>query len=66
MLFPAVDAEFDQAVPAESGVGDVVLLLQEVQDGQRLVLEACAEPFRQFRGLADPLTRTNQMGNFNS
>ena len=48
MLLPAVDAEFDQVVLAEPGIGDVVLFLQEIQDGQRLVLEACAEPFRQF------------------
>ena len=48
MLLPAVDAEFDQVVPAKPGIGDVVLLLQEVQDGQRLMLEACAEPFRRL------------------
>jgi len=27
VLLPAVDAEFDQMVPAEPGIGDVVLLL---------------------------------------
>lgn len=48
MLFPAIDAEFDQVVPAEPGIGDVVLLLQEVQDGKRLVLKACTEPFRKL------------------
>ena len=48
VLFPAVDGEFNQVVSAKSGVGDVILLLQEVQNGDCLVLEACAEPFRQF------------------
>ncbi len=27
------------------------------------MLETCAEPFRQLRGLADPLARTDQIGN---
>lgn len=62
MLLPAGNAEFDQVVPAEPGISDVVLLLQEVQDGKRLVLEAGAEPFCQFRSPADPLTRTDQIG----
>ena len=57
VLFPAVDAEFDKAVPAQPCVGDVVLPLQVVQDGERLVLEARAEPFRQFRSPTDPLAR---------
>ena len=26
------------------------------------MLKACAEPFRQLRGLADPLARTHQIG----
>ena len=62
VLFPAVDREFNQVVSAKFGVGDVILFLQEVKNGDCLMLEACAEPFRQFRGLADPLARTNQIG----
>ena len=62
VLFPAVDREFNQVVSAKFGVGDVILLLQEVKNGDCLMLEACAEPFCQFRGLADPLARTNQIG----
>jgi len=60
VLFPAVDGEFDKAVPAQPCIGDVVLLLQIVQDGERLVLEARAEPFRQLRSPADPLARPHQ------
>lgn len=63
VLLPSGNAEFDQVVPAEPDIGDVVLFLQEVQDGQCLVLEACAEPFRQLRGLAYPFARTDQIGN---
>ena len=48
VLFPAVDREFNQVVSAKFGVGDVILFLQEVQNGDCLMLEACAEPFRQF------------------
>ena len=62
VLFPAVDGEFDKAASAQSCVGDVVLLLQVVQDGERLVLEACAEPFRQRRSPADPFARSHQVG----
>ena len=62
VLLPSSDAEFDQMVPSEPGIGDVVLLLQEVKDGQCLMLEACAEPLRQFRGLADPFAWTDQVG----
>ena len=62
MLFPTADAKFDKAVPAQPCVGDVVLLLQVVQDGERLVLEARAEPFRQLRSPADPLSRSHQVG----
>lgn len=62
VLFPVGDTEFDKIVPANPGIGDVVLFLQEVQNGQRLVLEACAEPFCQLRGSADPLARTDQIG----
>ena len=54
VLFSAVDAEFYQVIPAEPGIGDVILLLQVVQDGQILMLEACVEPFRQLRGSANP------------
>ena len=61
VLFPAVDREFNQVVSAKLGVGDVILFLQEVKNGDCLMLEACAEPFRQFRGLADPLARTDQI-----
>ena len=61
VLFPAVDREFNQVVSAKFGVGDVILFLQEVQNGDCLMLEACAEPFRQFWGLADPLARTDQI-----
>ncbi len=43
-------------------VGDVVLLLQVVQNGERLVLEARAEPFCRLRSPADPLTRLRQVG----
>ena len=62
VLFPAVDREFNQMVSAKFGVGDVILFLQEVKNGDCLMLEACAEPFRQFRGLADPLARPHQIG----
>ena len=48
VLFPAVDREFNQMVSAKFGVGDVILLLQEVKNGDCLMLETCAEPFRQF------------------
>lgn len=48
MLFPSSDAEFDQMPPAEPVIGYVVLLLKEIEDGQRLVLEPCAEPAGQF------------------
>ena len=61
VLFSAVDREFNQVVSAKFGVGDVILFLQEVKNGDCLMLEACAEPFRQFRGLADPLARTDQI-----
>ena len=61
VLFPAVDREFNQVVSAKLGVGDVILFLQEVKNGDCLMLEACAEPFRQFRGLADSLARTDQI-----
>ena len=44
MLFPSGDAEFDQMPPAEPGIGYVVLFLKKIEDGQRLVLEPCAEP----------------------
>ena len=33
VLFPAGDTEFDQMVSSEPGIGDVVLLLQEIQNG---------------------------------
>ena len=36
VLLPSGNAEFDQVVPAEPDIGDVVLFLQEVQDGQCL------------------------------
>ena len=62
VLFSAVDREFNQVVSAKFGVGDVILFLQEVKNGDCLMLEACAEPFRQFRGLADPLARPHQIG----
>jgi len=48
MLFPSRDAEFDQMPPAEPGIGYVVLLLKKIEDGQRLVLEPCAEPSGQL------------------
>lgn len=62
MLFPAVDRKFNQVVSAKFGVSDVILILQEVKNGDCLMLEACAEPFCQFRGLADPLARPHQIG----
>ena len=62
VLLPVGDSEFYQVVPAKPGVGDIVLLLQEVKDGQCLMLETCTEPFHQFRGLTDPLARANQVG----
>ena len=62
VLFPAVDCEFNQVVSAKFGVGNVILLLQEVKNGDCLMLEACTKPFRQFRDLADPLARTHQIG----
>ena len=31
VLFPSVDREFNQVVSAKSGVGDIILLLQEVR-----------------------------------
>ena len=48
MLFPSGDAEFDQMSLAEPGIGYVVLLLKKIKDGQRLVLEPCAEPSGQL------------------
>ena len=33
VLLPAVDREFNQVVSAKLGVGDVILLLQEVENG---------------------------------
>ena len=33
VLLPAVDCEFNQVVSAKLGVGDVILLLQEVENG---------------------------------
>ncbi len=62
VLFPAVNCELNQMVSSKSGVSDVILLLQEVENGDCLMLKACAEPFRQFRGLADPLAWTDQIG----
>ena len=48
MLFPSGDAEFDKVPSAEPSISYVVLLLKKIEDGQRLVLEPCAEPAGQL------------------
>ena len=62
MLFPVIDGEFDEIAPAQSGVGDVMLLLKIVQYGDSLVLELCTEPFRKLCRRTDPFSRPNQIG----
>lgn len=62
VLLPAGNTEFDQVVSAKPGIGDIVLFLQEIQNGQCLMLKTCAEPFRQLRDSADPFARSNQIG----
>lgn len=44
MLFPSGNAEFDEMASAEAGIGNVILVLEKIQNGQCLVLEPCAEP----------------------
>ena len=48
MLFPSGNAEFDEMASAKTGIGYVVLFLKKIEDGQRLVLEPCAEPSGQL------------------
>lgn len=42
VLFPVVNCELNQVVSSKHGVSDVVLFLQEVENGQSLMLETCA------------------------
>ena len=48
MLFPSGNAEFNEMASAEAGIGNVILVLEKIQDGQCLVLEPCAEPSRKL------------------
>ena len=62
MLAPALDAVLDQMAVSQLGEGDKLPVLEDLQDGQSLMLEPDTKASRQFTDPEDPLARVDSVG----
>ena len=62
MLAPALDAVLDQMAVSQLGEGDKLPVLEDLQDGQSLMLEPDMKASRQLTDPADPLARVDSVG----
>ena len=62
MLAPALDTVLDQVAVSQLGEGDKLPLLEDLQDGQSLMLEPDTKASRQLTDPEDPLARADSVG----
>ena len=62
MLAPALDAVLDQMAVSQLGEGDKLPVLEDLQDGQSLMLEPDMKASRQLTDPADTLARVDSVG----